>query len=870
MLPLNFLTRGSLVVPDDLVLPLVFPGVRGKIKKTITLADGKRLEAGSFAIIQPLNLNKRDECQRFRLTPYKSEEDTSRPDMPEAQRNIIIDSDNSCEVELENPEEYLGLDIEQYELREENLFGDGSPSMDDVKQYKVPNCFFLAPIAAILAQPGGASYIRSMMRQNREDGSTTVRLFNPKTLEPRYIRVQDAYIVDKEGGLSNHSFWVHILEEAAACVPEFFGGTVPSMSDALNSGTRLNAFSILTGCSANETYLNQEKFFAWDIGHFLADELVQLEGLKEIRKEEPAQADKVASAILKPKLQLFAKIFPEETQATFFKLIDFYEANQKEWESIYEQYDNGQARLTQLIEHFSADEKNEDAITILKTLYKYYHDMYNGIYSHEELAIFNDITSKLADGQSLAVGTQQSYEEKVEGLRAKHAYSIIETIDKTNPHEGRGNIKRIRIRNPWGATGRLYLPSMDNPEEVQPVEVREAPIFDLDLKEFCRLFASYSNTIGFNKVKELTEKREALTTKMQDLLKDNDSREEKAEAYFECVQDLVDIQMSAVKLLSDEIHEEIAKALEDGPLSDPKALENVIKANKLLMMNFFQTSDCKLIAASITRWWKDSKEELSKVEDRTYQEQLIESVSKENEHWEKFVENYQYNASLVLGRLNRSIQMVSCLFETISQTKEALEELSENVEGTTQALKALFIQQAMLETHLDFLRKNEDILGLWNVKIDILLKQSDELNLYINNLLEKNSWAHLYLNKIKEEVLNSDLAIDEFTNKAEGLLVDMGLLINEYVEVENEPNPAIIQDEKHWLIALKGIIEHVLSIIFTWKYPPAPAPEYNRPAKHGGAANCEMFGIFKRKAREYSPVPQEPSTEQSEDSKPIL
>ncbi|WP_162263986.1 C2 family cysteine protease [Legionella drozanskii] len=800
--------------------------------------------------------------------------------MPEAQRNIVIHSDNTCEVELTNPEEYLGFNIEQYQQCNEDLFGEGSPSMDDVKQFRVPDCFFLAPIAAILAQPGGASYIRSMMRQNG-DGTTTVRLFHPKTLEPCYIRVQDAYIVDREGKLNNHTFWVHILEEAAASVPEFFGATVPSMSEALNGGTRFTAFSLLTGCPAKETYISHENFFAWDIAHFFADELEQLAAIPVIREADSSRADEIVTAVLLSKMKVLVNIFPEDTQTICLKLIDFYNANKEQWERIYndKQFGNSKSRLEALINHFSIDEKNEDVVKLLRELYTYYHEMFTGIYSTEALEIFNDITSNLAAGQSLAVGTPQSYEDEVEGLRATHAYTIIETYEKPNPFKDREErIKMVRIRNPWGATGRLYLPSIDNAEKVEVIEAREAAIFDLELNEFCRFFASYTSTIGFDTVKVLAEKREILTAKMQNLLKDNDSKVEKIKAYFQCVTELVTIQMAAVELLDDEIHEEISKAFEEEPLRDQQSLMSVIEAKKLLMMNFFQTSDCDLIAASITHWWKNSKGQLSNEDERTYQHQLVESVKGGSELWTRFVENYQFNSSVVLEPLNRSLQMASYLFETISQTKEALEKLSENVDGTEQALKALFIQLALLDKHLNYLKENKDILGLWDVKIEILLEQSEELNQYVEDLLVKNSKATGFRDEVQKE-LQLSLDTDEFANKAEHLLVDMGLLLNQYVEENTVPTPASPQNEKlpQWVIALKGIVEQVLSIIFKWKYAPAPAQEsgYNRPAEpKDDAANCGKFGIFRKvigtSPQGSSPVPQELPADKPEDSDPTV
>ena len=54
-----------------------------------------------------------------------------------------------------------------------------------------------------------------MMTLN-DDGTTTVRLFHPDTLEPNYISVDMAGLVDKQGQpLNKHkALWVDVLETA--------------------------------------------------------------------------------------------------------------------------------------------------------------------------------------------------------------------------------------------------------------------------------------------------------------------------------------------------------------------------------------------------------------------------------------------------------------------------------------------------------------------------------------------------------------------------------------------------------------------------------------------------------------------------------
>lgn len=887
MLPLNFMTQGSLVVPPNISVPLVFPGVRGKIRKTIQLANGKSLNENSLAIIQPLNLDKPEEAQRFRITPYVPM-GASRDDLPENQRNISIDEKNSCDIELDDPEKYLGYNIEQYQQSNAPLFAEGSPSIEDVRQSKVPDCFFLASLAALLSQPDGASYIRSMLRQN-DDGTTTVRLFNPKTLEPFYIRVQNSYIVDQQGSLNRHTgLWVDILEKAAASVPEFFGNTNQSMSGALKGGSESLALKVLTGRPSKEKYINYDKFFAWDIGHFFADELVQLTVLnqqkklmqEELGEEHQSGTDEIITEMLSTRIRVFEEIFDEHAEENCLKLIDFYSENTAEWERIYNQYSNSQQRLEHLIAHFSQDEKNKPAVDILQKLLTYYHEdvekgvrrdnqeLFSGVYSPEELHVFNDIKEKIAQGESLTAGTPHRYDEKVPGLRAMHAYTIVGVFETLRPVDKDGDemrpIKMIRIRNPWGVTGRLYLPNMENPEQIDIKEERVAGTFDLELKDFCRYYESYTSTQQFPNVRVVTEKRERLALKMQNLLKRDDTSVEKdvqhdvlskIDAYFECRNDLVDIQISAAELLDDKIKEQITEVFSDKQkthLEVQDSLNRIIEANKIVMMNIFQTSDCALIAASITYWWKNSNQELSQEEQQAYQHQLIDSVSKNNLLWGKFIENHQINASLAFVPLNKSRRLIDDLFASIQETQRLLQTLSPSDEGYEQSLKALLLQNDLLQQHFNCLEKNEELLQRWNIEIDTIREKLAQLHAYLEEL-EKNPVVHQLKTKLPQQS-------DDLTSNTQSILKnlkEMQLVLHQYHEVEqntttsSEHHESEQQKSKYlpqWLVSLENIIERVIKAIARWKTPQPiqheQLPGYNRPASDSKYPGRTEFGFF--------------------------
>lgn len=111
--------------------------------------------------------------------------------------------------------EDIGQADEAFRPVSEDIFPH-RPSKEDVKQSRMGDCFFLSSLNAILAKPGGERFIRGMMRQ-QNDGTTIVRLFNPQTLKPAYVRVENSFHHVGDYNVVNHGApWVHILEKAYA------------------------------------------------------------------------------------------------------------------------------------------------------------------------------------------------------------------------------------------------------------------------------------------------------------------------------------------------------------------------------------------------------------------------------------------------------------------------------------------------------------------------------------------------------------------------------------------------------------------------------------------------------------------------------
>lgn len=91
------------------------------------------------------------------------------------------------------------------------------PSLADVEQSKMGDCFLLSSINAILSQPGGPDIIKGMMRQ-QDDGSVIVRFFDPVKLEPIFVKVENTELHHEKNtsAVTHNAPWVHVLEKAYA------------------------------------------------------------------------------------------------------------------------------------------------------------------------------------------------------------------------------------------------------------------------------------------------------------------------------------------------------------------------------------------------------------------------------------------------------------------------------------------------------------------------------------------------------------------------------------------------------------------------------------------------------------------------------
>jgi hypothetical protein len=480
--------------------PLTYPGVRGELKESVQTQDGTVLKAGTKVIIQPTDRQQKEKFE-FIITPYKKNKSKAKSDLPESQREVATEP--SHRVTIKNPEMILNFNCEHFRRVEDDLFPNkNSPSFDEIIQSRIPDCFLLAVIQSIIALPGGKSFIRGLMRQN-EDGSTTVRLFDPVTLLPEYIRVENSIIIDEGGELNRHkALWIHIIEKAYAARGKRSGKQVDaSFSSVFSEGGELNiAFRSLLGLKAKDFHLKPS---FWDIEKFLKEKKFYPELLYFLENQIPMPSiiNYIGASLSQKEISAIYATFnvdtdqTEENDLAVQKYVDLINFHQKHPEAYNAALKN---KTTKEIAKLNP----RIAATLDEIFIK--HRAFSGCYTSYQKEVYENIATEIAQKKSLSAGTTDNLPENLLGLVGPHAYTILDTFDKeVQIKSENGEIKTItahfiKLRNPWGEK----VNSRQNPrgrgykQHVKHLDIRaeaiDAPEFNIELSEFCKYFSHYS------------------------------------------------------------------------------------------------------------------------------------------------------------------------------------------------------------------------------------------------------------------------------------------------------------------------------------------------------------------------------------------
>lgn len=308
--------------------------------------------------------------------------------------------------------------------------------INDIRQSQVfGDCFFLASIIGILNNKKGEEFIKNMMVQSPDGKQTTVRLYDPKTLTPVYIAVDNTYYtINGKNTVQHRAPWVHILEKAYTALAykknndakDEFYQTIPNFRELFgNGGVSATAMTILLGTRANYEFI-PKVIPPWDMESFKYSSIVYFKIMSLI--ENPS---------FKPELQHLNDCLADMRQNFIGKL-----GNNPEEEAIKKALKT--SHFAEIIRILSTSEKTADEII-------------------NEL-INSDATNKQFNLVLTAIANQNDDNTKMELLGALKDYlSLYTQLYISDPIQISQSIKNL---SDVGKIGQ-YMVSLQADEEAQ-------------------------------------------------------------------------------------------------------------------------------------------------------------------------------------------------------------------------------------------------------------------------------------------------------------------------------------------------------------------------------------------------------------------
>lgn len=404
------------------------------------------------------------------------------------------------------------------------------PSIDDVRQGNMGDCFLLAAILAIVEKPGGPEFIEKMMVLDPKANRVTVRFFVPwdeleSTTAPiqarRYVTVEYSRIVpyfyDEQVG-SQGAAWVHILEKAYAGFDKgnLWATGKPGILWNLDSGgnpqdtlralrgakTGMVALLAAAGTLSRDGKTQEIKQFdafmtTMEVGFFSAEELAARFS-QEDQQELRAWLAQTASAWI----AFFAGFYSPNGNPEALKPL----------------------RLTDVLGFLESQGCRSEFVTIimrqLEAKQVFPGKRSSGQYSRQQIEFHDALTLQINAGMPVAASSR-NYEglfDKIplrKGLVWSHAYALLSgpppapvaqsSSDVTSGSAGtaaalggpggalRDGVRGVWLCNPWGHRGRAYVRKTDG--KTQATE-KTARIFWIDLSDLTKRFWRVSHCLA--------------------------------------------------------------------------------------------------------------------------------------------------------------------------------------------------------------------------------------------------------------------------------------------------------------------------------------------------------------------------------------
>lgn len=379
----------------------------------------------------------------------------------------------------------------------------GPPSMDDVQQGGLGDCFLLAAAASIVNRDP-MHFVRHMA--DNLDGTVTVKLYAGVD-QPLQVVIQKSVPGER---FAQKVLWVKLLEKAYAAsgLARNPGSQTPIAYKDIEGGSSSTALTHLTGKPSGTLGTGQMRSRVGQgvLGELREEQRMLRQQLEEIRDQDEQVGKRIAE---KQKQDEHADISVErsllEEQAKRFKVLM---QQMSEMESPIWDFDARlsmmlvtQTSLREFIEHHR---ENKVVQRILeKVMPSQMRDglfpeaIGTGLYGVDEQRVFAAVKQGIDAGKPMTAGTKVSIsdrdnqvegqgasgEPKVKGLAGKHAYTLLDYKPKPGPTPGQRIF--LKLRNPWGNYGRAYEEDMGL---LKAVAIEGDGTFWIDLADFVANF----------------------------------------------------------------------------------------------------------------------------------------------------------------------------------------------------------------------------------------------------------------------------------------------------------------------------------------------------------------------------------------------
>ena len=359
-------------------------------------------------------------------------------------------------------------DMQKHKTVSEPLF-EHKPCKEDVLQGEIGDCYLLAAINAILVQADGPDLLESIFRDNK-NGYVTIRLYKEGAF--RYLLVRKTVVHESKNKLlgvkygtgkvlhGQGALWVSLLEKAYVAFMRVPPDT-PVTYKNIEGGAGQDAMAAIVGGGvgfATGSALKDVSAIR-DILFQLTD---QLSSATKIFKQIPKLKDDALTLIAD---SVFAGSADKRQHAENW--LNWNTANSQEQLFAFLTNQPSLDKFKKLMDRIGTGLDHTTLQLVLVWIGRYAAELWpgevgSGIYTTEQLNYFMMIQRMLATNRSVTVGTHNTLqgkvsgvghsggESKVDGLAAKHEYSVMDT--KTDAL-GR---RFVKVRNPWGQYGREY------------------------------------------------------------------------------------------------------------------------------------------------------------------------------------------------------------------------------------------------------------------------------------------------------------------------------------------------------------------------------------------------------------------------------